>query len=477
MGGDAGRGGRVSRPLRDPLVGVPAEVLRKVMLPNRRDWAVVGTRMHAEPRCGPLPLADALIEWSDPELVQTVRKVETPFSAEELDALDTDFAERVTPAHRVLGPDPYPPFHPDPHIADLFEAWGKLAMAFALMALRGDVILLGIQTKPSIYPRTAMLHVAVQLPRLSVRSNTALQGDRFYSHMTARRAPPDPLDLFREDKAALSGGRGLELREALIAWGDLELVKAIRRIERHIVEVQRVSLKWPRLFEPAEAPAERCTLQVGEAVALAEKLGVAWKALQQSARRMIEREEWLVSGAQIWPERRTSRTQVPCVWAAEFFFDVDANKITVVQFGAAFQVYTAVLISRPSETGLGASAPDENNKTAVSEPMIASRDPTTSTASVTTHRRSATRGRKPDAAVVEAALHRHRKALDLESYLASGRTPKFTELARSLVRRMNVEKRADPTVRVPAEETVRKHVATIWHRLVGEKAAACKSAQ
>ncbi|HYF08841.1 MAG TPA: hypothetical protein VD970_14555 [Acetobacteraceae bacterium] len=94
--------------------------------------------METDSRVGPLPLADALIAWSDPALVDAIRVEEAKFAPGRLEELDhytlADVRtlrrrpDRMLSAHQLLA---------QRHTTALDQAWERLFAAFRLRVERG----------------------------------------------------------------------------------------------------------------------------------------------------------------------------------------------------------------------------------------------------------------------------------------------------------------------------------------------------
>lgn len=103
------------------------------------------TLMHAESRPGPLPLAEALIEWSDPALVDAIRAEERKFSEEMLEGSGRYTINSIRT--RLKRPDR---MRTSPFMRDstrrLDAAWAKLFDVFRLRVERAELFLTGTNT-------------------------------------------------------------------------------------------------------------------------------------------------------------------------------------------------------------------------------------------------------------------------------------------------------------------------------------------
>jgi hypothetical protein len=71
--------------------------------------------------------------------------------------------------------------------------------------------------------------------------------------------------------------------------------------------------------------------------------------LISDVRQKIERGELSIMGVMTFPSRGTEREPIPRLWASDFFFDVDAGRVHVVQFGRTSHVFVAVVIAGPAK--------------------------------------------------------------------------------------------------------------------------------
>jgi hypothetical protein len=443
--------------------------------------------MVVDSRRGPVPLPEALRAWSDPGLVEAVRQAKAGFAADELDRLARDRAERLAallgkPAGgQGVGPDPQAERR-----AALYRAWSSLTGPFRLMVERSDVLLEGTQVRPAVVPRRQRIpaHWAPEMEFDARHAEVAAQG-RVYADVTASRASPDPLEVLRA--AAADDGRALPLREALVLWGDVALLKRVRRLERQVADVNGWPLRFSRLFERPPKPFDWSTTPVAEQMRPEANLAEAWAELLTDDRRRIEAGEWQVRGVQTFPLREVERAPIPGVWAAEFHFDVEAGKIHVTQFGTTVRSYTAVLVSRRIDEAHGPTPAPARSGAVGDAPVARDVDPAPQGApaaaeATAPEKRSrkakggakARSGRRSVGPVIEAALREHWD--DLFPSGPQGGLPQWSDLARRMRRRMLVGGAGGCHV-VPEEETIRTRLPKIYAAVLSEKAGAGESAQ
>ncbi len=371
----------------------------------------------------------------------------------------------------------------------LYRTWASLTGAFRAMVERGEVLLEGTQVKPAVVPRRQRIpgSWAAGIEFDARHAEVGVQG-RSYADVTASRSPPDPLDELRAAAAAGGGGQKLPLREALVTWADVSLVKRVRRLERLVADVNGRPLRFARLFERSSPRSfDWSTTPAAEQMAPEASLAEAWAELLTDARRRIEVDEWEVQGVQTYPLRETERVAIPGLWAADFHFDVEAGKIHVTQFGTTVRSYTAVLVSRRIDAAHGPAPAPARSGAVGDAPAACDVDPAPQGApaaaeATAPEKRSrkaqggakARSGRRSVGPVIEAALREHWD--DLFPSGPQGGLPQWSDLARRMRRRMR-----DGGVQkyhvVPSEETIRTRLPEIYAAVLSEKAGGGESAQ
>jgi hypothetical protein len=451
-------------------------------------------------RRGPLPLADALIAWSDPALLEAVRAAEAGHAPDELERLERDPLDRISDRRAVPRQGRVPMFGGGAEgIRALDRAWGALLDAFRGMVGRGEVFLEGEPVGPRLPLRGRIPATAIERLEFDPRGAAVFFNGRTYADVTASKAPPDHLEVLRASVAA-DTERARSLRDALVLWADAALVKRVRRLERLVADVNGRPLRFARLFERTREPFDWSTTPAAEQMRPEVRLAEAWAELLTDARRRIEVGEWEVRGVQTFPLRETERAPIPGVWAAEFWFDVEANTISVVQFNRTARTYAAVLIRRDAAVGptvdRGTWAHDGEvpGGTPAAEPgvedaAIAAARGACSGAAHAAQGTSAT-GDTDDAAARANGVRRGRESAEpaIEAVVRAcwdevharasvgGRTPVWTELARMVERRMQAASRRGDIPQVWRFHTIRKHLPEIYARVLSEKDAAGQSA-
>lgn len=405
---------------------------------------------------GSLPLAEAMVTWCDSSLVAAIRRAEAAVPAAHLHrygrpTLDT-LASQRRPPQRFR---PYTTWGP---ILAVDDAWEHLFGSLRLQIERGEVALDGVpsfklgprvrEKLPSdraaefvFDPGAGVIFVGGQT-FLSVRASLM----RMVTRPTAAAA------------ASVMQAGVLPLREALIAWSDPTAVETCKRLE-WLYRVREKTLLLPtpylRSEQDAEPPLESFEAHEIQVPRLA--LTLAWIALEQDFRSRIEGGELRPMGVQTFPLALTVRESIPHLWAADLQFDFHGARLHVVRHGTTTHSFIAVQVVRDVHVDRTDASRDEhaasyNGARRQTECGIALR--------------SRSGGRKSEWPAVLEALRTHWDALFSSGVPAN--PPRWTDLARSLHRRME---RARPKagVRVPAEETVRKHLPEIYAQVLGEK--------
>ncbi|MGG5819089.1 hypothetical protein [Falsiroseomonas sp. HW251] len=100
--------------------------------------------INPDSRQGAVPLADALVQWSDPALVTAVRAQEAKVPPADLERLER-YPIQSMQTHRRL-PNRLRPLAFDGAVEELDRAWETLFAAFRLKLERGKTLLEGFPT-------------------------------------------------------------------------------------------------------------------------------------------------------------------------------------------------------------------------------------------------------------------------------------------------------------------------------------------
>lgn len=437
--------------------------------------------MHAESHHGPLPLADAIIEWSEPALVEAIRAEEAKFPQGKLEELDHYTLVDVRTLRRL--PDRLSMAILSHGVtAALDRAWERLFAAFRHRIERGEFWLEGTQTisfgkpGPVPLPREQATQFDFDPPAGAVKI-----GIRTYVGVTVRRIAAGAADTTPQQPV---GRRELSLRDAYREWRDADLCARIHKLELLVTGLSHVV---PQEDEGNLTPEQRARRAV-TIIDLADPrtaLTAARKALLDDFRGRIESGEFELAGVQTFPLRESERKAIPGLWAADFWFDFDNNKISVVQNNHTSHIYNAVMVSGPPPpsivstlvSGLPTSVPFQGGAGQQASELAAasvsgpSRQHAART--VTTRGRS---GRKDSRPVIEAAVRAHWEYIRPPES-DPDRAVVWAEKARTLRKRMRVAATKGGPMDLLEVNTIRKHLPDIYRGVLTEKEATAKSDQ
>jgi len=435
-------------------------------------------RMHADSRQGLLPLADAMLEWSDPALVEAIRAEEARFEPGELEQLGHYTLADV----RLLRRSPRLPVSMGPSwgpTADLERAWKRLFGAFRLLIECGEIRLRGVPTVSFGEPAAEDLPQGRAAALLfDPAAGAVFLGIATYVGVTATRGKAGEQVSVGH---APADGPALPLRDAIAAWCEPRLVRHVREIEARVRDEEIRAIGRVRLGPGPDVPPPASAPTYMQSVATKPALSAAWEALLNDLRQKIERGELRLRAVQTWPLRQAERDDVPGLWASEFWFDLDANRINVVQFNHTARTFSAVLVSRPVAEPISriSSAPPgyragqahalEGDRAAAASALHASdKSPVQQQ-----RRRRGGRGRYEP--IIEDALREH-----WDSLFPKGPPvvlPQWTDLARRLTRRMQSPSAGRKGIKVPQLDTIRTRLPKIYPRVLSEKASSQANAQ
>ena len=306
--------------------------------------------MTADSHDAPAPLAEAILTWSDPALLEAVKAAEANFAAEDLeragrDPLATLLVRRMRPRRGRpvnLAGNPYRP---------LDQAWDRVLDAFRLMIERGEVHLLGRQMAPAVSDRVEPLPVAWATGLdFDIRGAAVFFRERAFVAVTAGRGPA-PVAF-----AALDGAETRPLAEALTHWTNPSLVAAVRAEERKYTPFDVhgfYRLADRRLQLSADDELRQPSPNAGWAGPPSmEGLVAAWRTLERDLRDRLVRGEFHLVGVRSAPMRETAHTPLPGLWAADFDFNFAFDRVKVG--GDAWVAIVAVRGPEPAVPAAGA---------------------------------------------------------------------------------------------------------------------------
>ena len=418
--------------------------------------AIVGD-MEAESRNGPLPLADAMLEWSEPALIEAIRAEEVALAAS--GGIDhfllADLRTSRRSPKRSFGF--ISSFSPT---AALERAWEALYAVWRFRIECGEVCLTGNNTLQILEPGSIILprQRAAEL-RFDPAAGAVFLEASTYVGVTATRVVGAP---------SVAGTvtpltREFSIADALIEWGDPGLVQQFSDMQVQIDEVS----KKPRLslVETATPTGVKSglvdnTLTKARLEGERDKLR---KQLIEDIRKKVERGKLGIAGVQTFPMREVARKPIPGVWASDVWFDVDADKVNVVAFGQITHGFVAVIVSGPAR-------PEKD------QPDIAGTskaEPGPATASK--NNGLGNRGRPNAGRVIETALRDNWDAI--QRLKLDGGRPVWTEAANLLFNRLKAAAKPGEVNDIPQADTIRTRLPEIYASVLSEKAGSSNNTQ
>lgn len=298
--------------------------------------------MATDSRVGPLPLADALIDWSDPALVDAIRAEEAKFPPGRLEELDHYTLADVRTLRR--NPKGYRPMSSREATAALDRSWARLIAAFRHRVERGEFWLEGAQTitfgnpGPVPLPRELAAQYDIDPPAGAVKV-----GVMTYVGVTVQRV----LATVDSPGNAPAPRRDLPLLEAFSTWQDPDLAARVRKLQVMASGMSHVAPPEDESGLTDEQRSRRAVTLLALAYTPEKALELALRDQLVDFRRKIEAGDLEIAGVQTYPERETERRPIPALWASDFSFDFENNKVSVVQFNRVKYMYIAVMVSGP----------------------------------------------------------------------------------------------------------------------------------
>jgi hypothetical protein len=296
--------------------------------------------MAGESQQGPLPLADAIIQWAEPTLIEAIKIAEAAFAPDQLlvwgrPSLSTIAVRRanpfrIRPARREL--------------VDLDRAWEAVFADWRYRLERGEILLEGIdtfalrQTGPVRIPNQRAAELLFDPAAGAVRL-----GITTYVGVVVTRVMRAPDTMTGQEGSTLLE---LPLSDALLEWGNPQSVLLYKAAQARILELQMLAVK-PSTGNAHLAPVQTTASRMAETERLRRSMPHLQASLVSDVRRKIECGELAIAGVMTYPRRTEKREPIPGLWAADFFFDVAASRINVVQFGRTTHAYTAVVVAGP----------------------------------------------------------------------------------------------------------------------------------
>jgi hypothetical protein len=262
------------------------------------------------------------------------------------------------------------------------------------------------------------------------------------------------------------------LREALLAWCDPALVAVVRQEETRLTPHQYGQTGLPLLSEPSALanPAKAAGWMSGGSSYTT--LRQAWGRLLNDLRQRLEREDLFLEGVRLAPRRGIARETLHGAWTADMLFDVERNSVTLGddRFGAitVSRQRPASEITHPGTSpDTGAVAPPGTASGHQSEADSQSAAASASGAKAMRPRRE--RGRASYAPLIRQSVLDNWDAVEAHVARRAGGSPGWSELARTLHKRL-VRAAGDKSPgAIPHEQTIRTRLPKIYEAILTEK--------
>ncbi len=418
--------------------------------------------MYTDSRQGPLPLAEAMVAWSDPALVDAIRTAENAVPQDELRR-----AQRYSLAD--LATQRWPPqrsrvFVNSEAIGQLDRAWDVLFAHFRLrleleeISLQGvlsaqsnegalDLLMPGMAASFAFDPAAGAVFVG---PHTYLRVQATLRVSTSAARVGERRK-----DLDEPGAADVSDDTGRQtLLGALLNWCDGSLVQAVRDRERRHTEYDLSSLRRGYLSraEDLRRPMEKeWMLGPPDFTLLLE----AWKRLERDFERRVTAERFFLTGVQIKPELMASPQLIPGVWASACRFDFAKGTVII-----ADREFVAVMAwrERPCPVSPAAQSNALGLAGLTGAPPRADDD---------VSKIAGRRGRDPHTASIRAAVSGAWEQIQRRVKADGG--PNWSEMARIVERHQRAMQAKDRVTVVSQFNTIRKQLPDIYPEVLTAK--------
>lgn len=268
----------------------------------------------------------------------------------------------------------------------------------------------------------------------------------------------------------------LSIRNALIAWCFAERVDDMQQLETHFLSQDLVVFGWPNLGGASNRgiPVPPTPSSLEE---IRYHLDNAWQNLLLDFRQRVTRGELVVRGVQAKPIRGLNAVRLPGQWATDFRIDplndvieIDDERYVNVRISAAAEEATrrlqpdgaavdashALLPAPPAmlaSASVGRLASVEADVSSPSPPKVSSRR----------------RGRPAMELLVEDDLRENWEHVHRHSRRKRNGEPVWSEVARTMQKRLAKRLAGQAGQRTPTDETIRKHMRTLYPQILGEK--------
>ena len=301
------------------------------------------------------PLAEAILEWSEPHLLEAVRAAEAAAPPGELESWGRDRIETISAPRTSAqtGRKNTLSGLPDT-VAQADRAWNAVLEALRAKVEYGEISLRGRMVRPDRREDPEPLP-SLWGPDLAfdIRGGTVFVRDQIFVAVMASRIPTKASERHVAPAAVgtevgpshptgLSTRDHLSLLEAVTVWCDQRLVARVRDEERNFVAYELHQFPMPKLTHPTEwrQPTRRSWMVETDFTLLT----AAWDVLTADFKTRIEQGGLYLEGVLSSEDPDAQPEAIPNSWAAELMFDLKAN---VVERRA--RRYLAVTVSkRPS---------------------------------------------------------------------------------------------------------------------------------
>jgi hypothetical protein len=296
-------------------------------------------------------LAQAVLDWIDPVLLDAVRAAEAQCDPDELERLQRDPIAKILDRRgrpqrgRVIQMAGRPPA-----IAAWDRAWDAVINALRLKIETGEIILTGRMTRPDMRRESEPIpSIWANELDFDVRGAAVFVRDQTYVAVTVakpRRSdrPVTPVDDSGPGAHSPAANR-LPLLDAMTQWCDPKLVARIHDEERKLIAYDLHPFSKPKLLHPSEwrQPTNQSWKVPTDYVFLT----AAWDALITDFRRCMEQGKLFLEGVPSGDDPHAVSEQIPAMWASELRLDLAAN---VVSRGERRWLAVAVSKSPPVPT-------------------------------------------------------------------------------------------------------------------------------
>jgi hypothetical protein len=279
-----------------------------------------------------LGLAQAVLDWIDPALLDALRAAEAQCDPDELEQLQRDPVARILDRRarpqrgRVIQMAGSPP-----EIAAWDRAWNAVMNALRLKIETGEIALTARMIRPDMRMESEPIpSVWANELDFDIRGAAIFVREQTYVAVTVakpRRSDRSatPVDDSEPGAHAPAVNR-LPLLDAMTQWCDPKLVARIRDEERKLIAYELHQFPKPKLLQPSEW--RQPTSQSWKVPTDYVFLTAAWDALMTDFRRCMEQGRLFLEGVPSGDDPHAVSEPIPAMWAAELRLDLAANVVS-----------------------------------------------------------------------------------------------------------------------------------------------------